>query len=310
MPLRRGSAVALATPFDRHTGAIDLPAFRQLLQYHVTAGTDNLCLLGTTAEASVMTMAERAQILTTAVELVKGQIPIMVGCGTIDPSGVKDMIQQSIDLGADAALVVTPYYVKPPQRCLIQHFTNAAYMGLPIVIYNVPSRTGVDMSDESIAICALHDTIVGVKDATGKLERVQNLRDQLASTAATLQRSSTDSPFLLYSGDDATSMEFVLRGGDGCISVTANVAASSLHQIMSAALKGDADRANALNNPLLPLHDNLFCEANPIPVKYAMARVGLIPSAYCRPPLDFLDPSYESIVDSALRHAGLSIPNE
>jgi 4-hydroxy-tetrahydrodipicolinate synthase len=297
LPLRRGSTVALVTPFEASSGNIDVPSLRRLLQYHVESQTDNLCLLGTTAEAGVLSMAERELVLKVASEEVKGQIPIMVGCGTINPLSVKAMVQQAVDLGADAALIVTPYYVKPPQRSLITHFVQAADYGLPVVLYNVPSRTGVDMSDASIATAAQHDNVVAVKDATGKLERLAVLRGLLAT--------SDTKNVLLYSGDDETSMDFVLQGGDGCISVTANVAAPLMQQIMAAAMRGDRTAASDLNWNLLSLHDKLFCEANPIPVKYALARMGLIQSAYCRPPLDFLDSSHESTIDAALERAGL-----
>lgn len=245
----------------------------------------------------MLSMPEREQVLNVAVEEVKGKLPIMVGCGTMNPASVKAMMKQATDCGCDAALVVTPYYVKPPQRCLIQHFTDAAYHGLPVVIYNVPARTAVDMTDESIAIAALHENIIAVKDATGRLSRVAALRAQLAHNSVL--------NFLMLSGDDATATDFVRLGGDGCISVTANVAAKAMHLIMAAARQGDTAGAAALNESLLLLHDKLFCETNPIPVKWAMARIGLMESAYCRPPLDYLDASYEPVVEAALRHAGL-----
>ena len=304
----------MVTPFEPDSGNIDFAGLRRLLQYHVEAGTDNLCILGTTGEAGVLSMAEREQVLNVAVEQVKGKLPIMVGCGTINPASVKAMVQQAIDCGCDAALIVTPYYVKPPQRCLIRHFTDAAAHDLPVVMYNVPGRTAVDMSDESIALCAsLHENIVEVKDATGKLARVAALREQLAVVAAANAASATNVPnkdFLLYSGDDATSIDIVLQGGDGCISVTANVAPNAMHRLMAAALQGDGPSAAALNDPLRLLHERLFCEANPIPVKYAVSRMlggSMEVSAYCRPPLDSLDASYESAVDGALRQAGLFV---
>lgn len=307
----------MVTPFEPESGNVDFAGLRQLLQYHVEAGTDNLCILGTTGEAGVLSMAEREQVLQVAVEQVKGKLPIMVGCGTINPASVKAMVQQAVDCGCDAALIVTPYYVKPPQRCLVKHFLDAATYGLPVVVYNVPSRTAVDMTDESIALCAsLHENIVAVKDATGKLARVAALREQLAVVAAANAAGALpNKDFLLYSGDDATSMDFVLQGGDGCISVTANVAANAMHRVMASALRGDGPSAAALNDPLRLLHEKLFCEANPIPVKYAVSRMmggsdgsmknNKVLSAYCRPPLDYLDASYESAVESALRQAGL-----
>jgi 4-hydroxy-tetrahydrodipicolinate synthase len=304
MSIRQGSTVALITPFHEDTGKVDYNSLQNLIQYHIESGTDNLCLLGTTGEAGVLSMTERQQILTTAVNMVKGQIPIMVGCGTINPQHVQDMIQQATDCGADAALVVTPYYVKPPQRSLIRHYTTLADISpIPLIIYNVPGRTAVDMTDESIAIAGSHTNIIGVKDATGKLERLQLLQEQLIQQ----QNVNPHNDFLLFSGDDETSMEYVYRGGDGCISVTANIAAKSMHDIMMAALhQKDYTMAQALNEPLIVLHQKLFCESNPMPIKYAASKLKLIQTPYCRPPLDVMDMErYGTIVDNALQKAGL-----
>jgi len=293
VPMRKGSSVALITPMTE-TGSIDLPAVRKLLEWHIESGTDNLCILGTTGEASVMTMEERSDVLKVAVETVKGKIPILVGTGTVNPNSVKAMTMQAMDLGCDASLVVTPYYVKPPQRGLIKHFTDAAALGLPVVVYNVPGRTSVDLLDESMALLSQNDNIVGLKDATGDLQRVQNLRK--------LVPSSDD--LILYSGDDGTSLDFVLQGGDGCISVTANIVPKIMSDIMRLANDGQADQARALNQPLELMHSKLFVEANPIPAKWALKRINRSPTAYCRPPLDEMDPQFHSIVEEALRQAG------
>jgi 4-hydroxy-tetrahydrodipicolinate synthase len=246
--MKRGSSCAIITPMT-YTGAIDISSLRNLLQFHLASGTDNLCILGTTGEASVLSMEERARVLAVAVEEVKGRIPILAGTGTIDPIHVKEMTLQAMDIGCDASLVVTPYYVKPPQRCLIQHFTDMADIGLPIVMYNIPGRAKVDLTPESTAICAQHDNIVGLKDATGDLDRVEKIRSLVG-----------DNPFLLYSGDDGTSAEFVMRGGDGCISVTANVAPEEIRDLMMASLNGDAESVEKINGPLLGLHKKLFVE--------------------------------------------------
>jgi len=299
--MKPGSSVALVTPFDRTTGEINYASLRQLLQFHVESGTDNLCILGTTGEASVMSMEERAKVLTVAVEECKGRMPILVGTGTIDPTHVKAMTQQAADLGCDASLLTTPYYVKPPQRCLIQHMVTAAeHYGLPVVIYNVPGRTAVNMLDESIAIAAQHPNVVGVKDATGDLTRVASLKAALAKNGVTAGED-----FLLYSGDDGTSMDFILGGGDGCISVTANVAPNAMHRLVEACRAKNAELAAEINRPLQLLHQKLFVEANPIPVKWAVHRLGLTDSAWCRPPLDAMDPAFGPDVEEALRQAGL-----
>ena len=301
MSIRQGSTVALITPFHEETGKVDFTSLQNLIQYHMDSGTDNLCLLGTTGEAGVLSMEEREQVLTTAVNMVKGRIPMMVGCGTINPHHVQEMIQQASDCGCDAALVVTPYYVKPPQRSLIKHYTTLADTSpLPLIIYNVPGRTAVDMKDESIAIAASHDNIIGVKDATGKLERLTALQQQL------IQQNVKKEDFLLFSGDDESSMEYVINGGDGCISVTANVAAKVMHDIMMSSLQNDPTTAKALNDPLVLLHQKLFCEANPMPIKYAASKMKYISSPFCRPPLDIMDTKlYGTIVEDALQQAGL-----
>mmetsp|Transcript_16880 Transcript_16880/g.47388 ORF Transcript_16880/g.47388 Transcript_16880/m.47388 type:complete len:353 (-) Transcript_16880:92-1150(-) len=297
MPLRRGSTCALLTPFTE-SGDIDLRNLEQLLQMHVDQGTDNLCVLGTTAEAATMSMEEREIVLKKVVEIAKGKIPIMVGTGTINPTSVKAMTQQAIDLGADANLLVSPYYVKPPQRALVKLFTQTADMGLPVVLYNVPGRTNVDISDETLALCAEHDKIVAVKDATGDLSRVQSLRARLSGTK--------NADLLLYSGDDASTLDFILKGGDGCISVTANLAPKTMSEMVHAALDGDEEKARALNEPLLSLHNDLFVESNPIPCKWAAMKLGLINSAYCRLPLDAMDASHEPTIMAALQTAGLA----
>jgi 4-hydroxy-tetrahydrodipicolinate synthase len=293
--MKRGSTCALITPFT-DDGKIDVPGLEKLIEFHIDQGTDNLCVLGTTGEAAVMSMDERALVLTTAVKIAKGKIPLLVGTGTINPESVKAMTQQAIDLGADANLLVSPYYVKPPQRGLIRHFTEVADMGLPVILYNVPGRTACNILDETLVTLSEHEFIIGLKDATGDLGRLASLKKLLGDR---------DGDFLKYTGDDGTTTDFVLQGGDGCISVTANLAPGAIREMVHAALNGDGDLAHKLNEPLTKLHGNLFVESNPIPCKWAAKRLGLVGSAYCRPPLDTMDPQYEGIVEEALKHAGL-----
>ena len=326
MPLVRGSTVALVTPFDKDTGAINFAELRTLLQWHVAAGTQNLCILGTTGEANLLSKEERTQVLQTAVEEVKGRLPILAGTGTINPNDVLSLTQEAADLGCDAVLVVTPYYVKPPQRGLVQHFVKLADSPntLPIVIYNVPGRTAVNMLDENIATCAQHESIVAVKDATGDIGRVQILKRLLQEQQQ--RASSSASSFLCLSGDDATTLDFCLNGGDGCISVTANVAPVLVRQVLNAALglpdkdgtvmAQDVALAKQLNDQIMGLHKYLFCESNPIPTKWALTQpiqrlIGedsakpLLSSDYCRPPLTSLDPECRTLVQEALRQASL-----
>ena len=326
--MRQGSYVALITPMSE-TGAIDFPTLRSLLQFHLESGTDGLCILGTTGEgkstvssmlfkyyifgmhmltihiindyitASVLTMDERKKVLDVAVEEVKGKIPILVGTGTIDPEHVKEQTLQAIDCGCDASLVVTPYYVKPPQRALIRHFETLADLGLPVCIYNVPGRTGVDFLPESIAKVAGHPNIVAVKEATGDVSRLAQIHKACEANGVPKDK------LLLLSGDDGTTDKFVLDGGDGCISVTANVAPARMHDLMMAALKKDTEEAYRINAPLRSLHTDAFCEANPIPIKWATKRIGKIDCAYLRPPLDELAPEFHGVVEQALIEAGL-----
>lgn len=249
--------------------------------------------------ASVLTMDERKKVLDVAVEEVKGKIPILVGTGTIDPEHVKEQTLQAIDCGCDASLVVTPYYVKPPQRALIRHFETMADLGLPVCIYNVPGRTGVDFLPESIAKVAGHPNIVAVKEATGDVSRLAQIHKACEANGVPKDK------LLLLSGDDGTTDKFVLDGGDGCISVTANVAPARMHDLMMAALKKDTEEAYRINAPLRSLHTDAFCEANPIPIKWATKRIGKIDCAYLRPPLDELAPEFHGVVEQALIEAGL-----
>lgn len=295
MSLKKGATCAQITPFTED-GKINVPELESLVQMHLDSGTDNLCILGTTAEASVMTMEEREVVLNTVVGLAKGKIPIMVGTGTINPDSVRSLTQQAIDLGADANLLVTPYYVKPPQRALIKHFTSIADMGLPMILYNVPGRTASNIETQTVATLAEHPNIVGIKDATGNIETLTSMIDALGEN---------NSDFLKYSGDDGTTLDFVRNGGDGCISVVSNVAPGKMKAMLDAALAGDLEKAKAINDELDLLHSRMFVESNPIPAKWAAKRVGLISNAFCRPPLDTMDPQYEPAVEEALKAAGL-----
>ena len=293
LSMKKGVTVALVTPFVHETGAVDVAALRKLLQYHVAAGTPNLCILGTTGENTVLTKDERTQVWKIAVEEVKGKMTLLAGVGTIDPTTVKATTQHVADLGCDAALVVTPYYVKPPQRCLIEHMTSIADGPLPVIMYNVPGRTGVNMADESIAIAAEHPNVIGLKDATGDVGRLLSLKPLVPPD------------FLIYSGDDGTTLDFLTKGGDGCISVTANVAAKQMVDMVNAAMSGRIEEATAINAQLESLHSNLFVESNPIPTKWALKRLGMIDSAMCRPPLAEMDPKFEMVIETSLRQAGL-----
>jgi len=314
-PLRRGSTVALCTPYLPN-GEIDTKSLRTLLQYHVKSETDGLCILGTTGEASLLSLAERQIILDIAVEEAKHKIPLMIGVGAVNPSDVKEATIQAVNSGADAILVVSPPYVKPPQHGLVSFFIEIAKLAkdLPVVLYNVPSRTGVDVLPETIAECYIKQSnIVAVKEATGDVSRVKDIQNAcnaaIAKAAANEDTSSTikkKAPLLLYSGDDSTSTEFVLAGGDGCISVTANVAPKPMHDIMSLALQGNGKQAHELNDKLIGLHESLFCTSSPVPAKWALHKIGMIDNASCRSPLGGeLRSEYHGEVEDALKRASL-----
>mmetsp|Transcript_14807 Transcript_14807/g.32810 ORF Transcript_14807/g.32810 Transcript_14807/m.32810 type:complete len:230 (+) Transcript_14807:825-1514(+) len=227
-------------------------------------------------------------------EECKGKVPIIVGTGTINPKTVIEYTKQAESLGADGVLVVTPYYVKPTPRGLISHYSRiAASSPLPIIMYNVPSRTGIDMSPETAAECYKIPGVAGIKDATGQVERVDAFREIMGED------------FLLLSGDDETGAEFVLRGGDGVISVTSNVVPDVQHEIMAAANAGDREKVGRLNGPLEILHQRLFIESNPIPTKFALHQMGRVGCDACRPPLHELSAHNYEPMKEALAKSGL-----
>lgn len=287
-PVVGGSVVALVTPMTE-TNEIDFPALISLLQWHVKEGSNGAVILGTTGEASTISLLEREQIIKTAVKVVNKAFPVIVGTGTIDPAAVKKLSQQALDCGADASLVITPYYVKPPQRALVKHFTDIAdSVPLPMILYNCPGRTGVDMKPATIAQLATHPNIIGVKDATGDLSRVKELRDLCGKD------------FLIFSGEDDSGNEFVRIGGDGVISVTANVAPASMQKMLLASKEGRMEEAAAIDQLLLPLHQRLFLESNPIPAKKALQLMRKIGSGI-RPPLcELADEHLQSLTEALI----------
>jgi len=288
MALPAGSLVALVTPMT-DDGQVDIPTMRELLRWHKAEGTDGVVILGTTGEASTLTDGEKAEVMAAAREEIGGELPIVVGTGTISTQGTIAATKQAKLFGADAALVVTPYYVKPSQAGLLQHFTAIADASeLPIVLYNVPGRTGVDMSVETTVALSRHPMIAGLKDATGDNTRVGPMRAIIGDD------------FRLYSGEDAMAREYVLQGGDGVISVTANVAPAAVAKVMATAASRDATASEAADAPLASLHRDLFCEANPIPVKWALAKMGKTKGGI-RLPLAELGLDYHGRVQAALQ---------
>lgn len=290
MPLPAGSLVALATPM-KENGDVDIPTLRKLLQWHKEEGTSGIVILGTTGEASCLNDDEKAEIMAATREEVGGELPIIVGTGTISTPATIAATKKAQLFGADAALVVTPYYVKPSQAGLLSHFTQIAdAVDIPIVLYNVPGRTGVDMSVETTVALSRHSMIAGLKDATGDNGRVSPMRSIIGDD------------FRLYSGEDGMARDYVLQGGDGVISVTANVAPATVAKVMAAAAGRDAIAAAAADAKLAALHRDLFCEANPIPVKWALAKMGKT-AAGIRSPLAPLGLDFHTRVEAALQQA-------
>ena len=288
-----GSIVALVTPMHED-GSVDYATLRKLIDWHIEQGTDCIGVVGTTGESPTVTVEEHCEIIRVAVEHAAGRVPIMAGCGGNSTREAIALAEYARRVGADCQLQVVPYYNKPTQEGLYQHFKAIAEAtgDLPIVLYNVPGRTAADLLPETALRLAELPGIVGIKEATGNLERAQWLiRHRPAH-------------FAVYSGDDATAVALMLCGGQGNVSVTANVAPRLMHELCVAAIGGDVRTAMRIQMQLLPLHKQLFVEANPIPVKWAMARLGLCGPAL-RLPLTPLSSAGQAAVEAALRESGL-----
>lgn len=284
---------ALITPMEA-SGAVDYAALERLMNHQIQSGTTALVILGTTGEAQTLTAQERWHMIQTSVALAAGRIPIIAGTGSSSTADAIAWTQQLENSGIAACLTVTPYYNKPTPAGLLQHFTQIAnHTRLPQILYNVPSRTGCDLQPETIARLAELPTIIGLKDATGDLSRVSRLRGLLPKS------------FILLSGDDVSALDFMRLGGDGVISVTANVAASAMATLCQLAVDRQWEPAELLNQQLYPLHQALFIESNPIPVKWACHRLGLIGSNTLRLPLTPLSAPAQQRVEAALAAANL-----
>ena len=287
-----GSLVAIVTPMT-DDGALDLDALRRLIDWHIAEGTDGIVVVGTTGESPTVSYDEHCLLIRTTVEQVAGRVPVIAGTGANSTAEAIELTECARRAGAQAGLSVVPYYNKPTQEGLYQHYRKIAEtVDLPLILYNVPGRTITDLSNDTALRLAQVPGIVGIKDATGNMERAADL----------LRRAPKD--FALYTGDDASALPFMLLGGHGVISVTANVAPKLMHEMCEAAFAGNLARGRELNNALLPLHSRLFVEANPIPVKWACAELGLISPAL-RLPLTPLSAGLHDTVRDALRHANL-----
>ena len=288
-----GSIVALATPLHED-GSVDYPTLRKLVDWHIAERTDCIGVVGTTGESPTVNVEEHCEIIRVSVEQAGKRVPIMAGCGANSTAEAIELAKFAKQVGADCQLQVVPYYNKPTQEGQYRHFKAIAEAvgDLPTVLYNVPGRSVADMAHATVLRLAQVPGIVGIKEATGNIERAQWLIKEVPKG------------FAVYSGDDPTAVALMLCGGQGNVSVTANVAPRLMHELCVAAVAGDTRRAMELQFKLLPLHRNLFVEANPIPVKWAMARMGLC-GGTLRLPMTPLETSNEAAVENALRACGL-----
>ncbi len=290
----QGSIVAIVTPMLAD-GSLDYPRLKSLVDFHAAEGTDGIVIVGTTGESPTVDVDEHCELIRAAVEYAAGRLPIIAGTGGNSTSEAIGLTAYAKKAGAVASLNVVPYYNKPTQEGLYRHFKAIAEaVDLPMILYNVPGRTVADMSNETTLRLAQVPGIVGIKDATGNLERGTDL----------IKRAPKG--FALYSGDDASALAFILLGGHGTISVTANVAPRLMHEMCAAALAGDVAKARGINARLLGLHRHLFVEANPIPVKWAVCQMGLM-EAGIRLPLTPLSAEYHERVLQAMREAGIAV---
>jgi 4-hydroxy-tetrahydrodipicolinate synthase len=288
-----GSIVALVTPM-LDDGSVDYPTLRKLIDWHIAEGTACLGVVGTTGESPTVSVEEHQEIIRVTVEQAKGRVPVMAGCGANSTAEAIELARYAKKVGADCQLQVAPYYNKPSQEGLYQHFKAIAEAvdGLPMVLYNVPGRTVADMQHDTVLRLAQVPGIVGIKEATGNIERAQWLIREAPKG------------FAIYSGDDGSAVALMLCGGQGNVSVTANIAPRLMAELCAAAVAGERDKAMRIQLQLLPLHKQLFVEANPIPIKWAMTRLGLC-GGTLRLPMTPLAQTNQPLLEQALRDAGL-----
>ncbi|MBN4078966.1 4-hydroxy-tetrahydrodipicolinate synthase [Gammaproteobacteria bacterium AH-315-C21] len=290
----QGSMVALVTPMA-DDGAVDYSSLQALVEWHVQSGTDAIVAVGTTGESATLDETEHCDVIRHVVQYVDGRIPVIAGTGANSTREAINLSRCAQQVGADACLLVTPYYNKPTQEGLYQHYKLIAEsVAIPQILYNVPGRTACDMLPETIGRLAKIENIVGIKEATGDLSRLSQIR------------ALTGDDFVIVSGDDETGTAFILQGGNGVISVTNNVAPAAMAAMCKAALSGNVAEAERINQGLLGLHKELFVESNPIPVKWALQRMGKIPAGI-RLPMTPLDDKFHAAVEAALKQAGIEL---
>lgn len=284
--------VALVTPMLEDE-SIDYRSLEKLVEFHIASGTDAIVAVGTTGESATLDMQEHCEVVKFVVDKVNKRIPVIAGTGANSTTEAIELTQCAKEAGADACLLVTPYYNKPTQEGLYLHYKKIAEtVDIPQILYNVPGRTACDLLPETVIRLAKIKNIIGIKEATGDISRIAQIKEGVSEE------------FDLYTGDDATAVDFILAGGHGGISVTANIVPKQLHDVYFAALEGDAEEARRLDAPLEGLHRDLFVEANPIPVKWALAEMGLIGYAI-RLPMTQLSEKYHAVVRAAMQQAGV-----
>ncbi|MBC7200993.1 MAG: 4-hydroxy-tetrahydrodipicolinate synthase [Pseudomonas balearica] len=287
-----GSMVALVTPMDAQ-GGLDWDGLSKLVDFHLQEGTNAIVAVGTTGESATLSVEEHIEVIRRVVDQVNGRIPVIAGTGANSTSEAVELTENAKAAGVDACLLVTPYYNKPTQEGLYLHFKHIAEaVAIPQILYNVPGRTACDMLPETVERLSKVANIIGIKEATGDLKRGQEVLDRVGKD------------FLVYSGDDPTAVELMLLGGKGNISVTANVAPRAMADLCAAAMAGDAATARAINERLMPLHQKLFIESNPIPVKFALHEMGLMADGI-RLPLTWLSPACREPLRQAMRQCGI-----
>lgn len=288
----KGSMVAIATPMNED-GSLDFESLESLIEFHIKNDTDVIVSVGTTGESATLDFKEHSQVIKTTIELVNKRIPVIAGTGANSTSEAIELTHSAKNNGADACLLVTPYYNKPTQEGLYQHFKKIAdEVNIPQILYNVPGRTSVDMLPETVFRLSSHKNIIGIKEASGNKERSKKLFEMCSDNIS------------IYSGDDKTSMSDILDGFSGNISVTANVVPNEMHMMCKYAIEGERQKAGEVNDKIKNLHDILFCESNPIPVKWCLHKMGLIKKGI-RLPLTWLDESFENEIEDSLRNIGV-----
>jgi 4-hydroxy-tetrahydrodipicolinate synthase len=289
-----GSLVALVTPFDEHN-RVDYAALKRLIEFHVSEGSDGLVIAGTTGEAATLSRNEHIELIARAVELVAGRLPVIAGTGSNSTAQTIDLSLAVADSGIDAYLLVVPYYNKPTQDGMLQHFSTIAdAVHKPVMLYNVPGRTGADMLPATVARLATHGNIFGIKEATGNIDRLRSIQELL------------EDDFMLYSGDDFTVREFLECGGHGVVTVSGNVVPAAMSRLCALVRNGELQAAKELDDSLQPLNTALFIESNPIPVKWAVSHMGLI-APYMRLPMTVFAEQYHDQMRAALVTAGVAL---